>query len=179
MSKAHTEVEVVAPDPLWPARFSRTKDELAEVFPSASIEHVGSSSVPGLASKDTIDIAVGVASVDEALTATALDRLSGLGFEYVAASFASDPDHAFLHRIIDDHRTDHIHVMRIGSDAYESHLLFRDYLRAHTDERLAYERAKIRLARECQFDRDSYVDAKQEIVEAILVSARAWSKHTR
>ncbi|WP_170159958.1 GrpB family protein [Frondihabitans australicus] len=174
MSKAHTEVHLVPADPAWSSRFARTKEQLTPVFLGAEIEHVGSTSVPGLASKDTIDVAVGVRNVDDALTPAILDRLAGLGFDHVASSFADDPDHAFLQRIVNDHRTDHVHVMRVGSEAHTSHLLFRDYLQSHPDACADYEREKRRLAEAFEHDRDGYVVAKQQVVEAILVAANDW-----
>ncbi|WAP50451.1 GrpB family protein [Arthrobacter sp. ATA002] len=168
------DIALVAYDVSWPDRFLKTKDQLREVFPTESIDHIGSTSVPGLSSKDTIDVLVGVPDVGQALTSTILDRLTVLGFEYVPASFDDDDDHAFLHRIIGEHRSDHVHVMQLGSDALQGRLLFRDYLRATPTARAKYEWAKKDLAVRFAEHRDDYVKRKQPIVEALMEQARAW-----
>lgn len=62
MSRADTVVELVQYDSAWPQRFALARDELVKVVPRAEVEHIGSTSVPGLSSKDTIDIALGVAA---------------------------------------------------------------------------------------------------------------------
>ena len=95
MSGADSTVELVPYDPRWPERFAAAAEQLRRVFPSAQIEHIGSTSVVGLSSKDTVDIAVGVPGVAECLTGDVLAALAELGFSFVPASFADDPDHAF------------------------------------------------------------------------------------
>lgn len=176
MSRAHSNVELVPYDGSWPARFERTKEQLRTVFPTSLIEHVGSTSVPGLSSKDTIDVLVGVPDVKAALAPQTLGKLVVLGFEHVPSSFVHDADHSFLHRIIGDDRTDHVHLMRSGSDSLQGHLLFRDYLRATPEALIGYERAKQNLAARFHGRRDDYVKYKQPIVEALMASARAWQK---
>lgn len=176
MSQAHSNVELVPYDESWPARFRHTKEQLHTVFRSAVIEHVGSTSVPGLSSKDTIDALVGVPDVEKALDPQTLEELTVLGFEHVPSSFAHDADHSFLHRIIGDHRTDHVHLMRLDSDSLQGHLLFRDYLRASPEALLRYERAKQELAARFQGRRDDYVTHKQPVVEELLAGARAWQR---
>lgn len=177
-SRAHTTVELIPYDPGWPARFAATAAEIHAVLPDAVIEHVGSTSVPGLSSKDTIDVAVGVLDVEEAVDPEVLAVLVVAGFVHVPASFASDPDHAFLHRIIRDHRTDHVHIMRRGSATLEGQLLFRDYLRAVPEAARRYESVKLDLARQYADHRSAYVDQKQEVVDHLMVEARAWRRRT-
>jgi GrpB-like predicted nucleotidyltransferase (UPF0157 family) len=178
MNGAHTQVEVVPYDPDWVRRFHVTKDELRSLFPGAAIEHIGSTSVPGLSSKDTIDVAVGVCDVSQTLDAVTLLAMRRQGFEHVPASFAKDPDHAFFHRIVADRRTDHVHVVRSDSDAMTGYLLFRDFLRATPAAVRRYETAKRDLARRFAFRRDDYVTQKQPVVDALMVEARAWAHRT-
>ncbi|GGI00396.1 GrpB family protein [Arthrobacter liuii] len=179
MTRANAVVEIVPFETGWSDRFLRTRTLLSTVFHGASIEHIGSTSVHGLSSKDTIDVAVGVPDVAAALSPAAVGSLTRLGFEYVPASFAEDPDHAFLQRIIADHRTDHVHVMRLGSNTWIQRLRFRDYLRAHPDAAVRYERAKLELADRFHDDRDGYVQRKQPIVESLMVEARRWAEESR
>ncbi|GAA4425076.1 GrpB family protein [Georgenia halophila] len=176
---AFTRVEVVPFDPRWHERFVRTREELASVLTDARIEHIGSTSVPGLASKDTIDVAVGVDDVSSALAPATIAALAQLGFEHVPASFAHNDDHGFLHRIVDGHRPDHVHVMRRDSDTYAARILFRDYLRAHPGAAAAYEREKRELAGRFRGERDRYVTEKQGVVEAMMIDARRWAADRR
>ena len=173
-SRANTHVELVAYDPRWVNRFTAAAAQIRAVLPSAVIEHIGSTSVPGLSSKDTIDVLVGVLDVAAALTLEVVEEFAVSGFEHVASSFSEDPDHAFFHRIVDEHRTEHVHVMRIGSDTYDGHLLFRDFLRARSDAAWRYEAAKRDLAVRFAERRDDYVTQKQVVVERLMGQARAW-----
>ncbi|RCS66189.1 GrpB family protein [Brachybacterium sp. JB7] len=172
--RAHTVVEIVPYDDGWPSRFLASAAELSAVLPDAVIEHVGSTSVPGLSSKDTIDIAVGVRDVGTVLTGPVLAALGAAGFAYMPRSFADDPDHAFLHRIVDDHRTDHVHVVPSGSVTFTDYLLFRGFLRADPDAACRYGAAKLDLARRYADRRSVYVDEKQAVVDRLMDEARAW-----
>jgi GrpB-like predicted nucleotidyltransferase (UPF0157 family) len=167
-------VELVPPDPGWPARFRAVRDELRAVLDDADVEHIGSTSVPGLASKDTVDVAVAVDDVATALTPAVLAALAERGFVLVPGSFADDPDHAFLHRVVGGRRVAHVHVVRRDSDVLASFLLFRDFLRADPDAAARYARAKADLARRFAARRDRYVDEKEAVVAALLVEAAAW-----
>lgn len=170
MGRADTHVDLVPYDPRWVERFERTRAELEQVFPGAVIEHIGSTSVPGLASKDTIDVAVGVADVSTALSTSIIDALAALGFDYMSEAF-DDPDHAFVRRVVNDHRTDHVHVIRLDSETFRKHLVFRDYLRTNPDALRRYEEAKLDLAVRFHDDRDAYVVNKEPVVNALLTEA--------
>jgi GrpB-like predicted nucleotidyltransferase (UPF0157 family) len=175
VSEAHRTVAVVPHDPRWRDRFRETRAQLLGVLPTAVVEHVGSTSVPGLSSKDTIDVAVGVPDVAAALRPATLEALAARGFVHRPESFADSPDHAFLDRIVAGHRTDHVHVLRLGSERWTDRILFRDFLRADPGARRRYERAKRELAARYPDRRDRYVDLKQPVVEALMVEARAWA----
>lgn len=167
-------VELVPYDDDWSSRFAARAAELSSVLPSTVIEHVGSTSVPGLSSKDTVDIAVGAERVDDVLAPGVLAALEALGFEHVPGSFAEDPDHVFFHRIIEDHRTDHLHVVPRNSVVLDEYLLFRDFLRSTPDAKARYEAAKLALAQQHACDRSEYVDRKQAFVERLMEEARQW-----
>lgn len=167
-------VELVPYDEEWPSRFAASASELRTVLPDAVLEHVGSTSVPGLSSKDTIDIAAGVRRVADILVPRVLADLAMLGFEYAPASFADDPDHAFFHRIVDDHRTDHLHVVPRGSAVLDEYLLLRDFLRAVPGATARYETAKVALAQQYARNRSEYVDRKQDFVELLIAEAQRW-----
>ena len=166
-------VRVVPYDPSWPASFEAARDDLARVVPAAlSIEHVGSTSVPGLASKPTVDVLLVVDDV-----AVVLDRvaeLADIGFEHRPGSFSPERRHLFFRRMVGSERTHHLHVLPSDSPEPDDYRLFRDYLRANPDAATRYEAAKLDLAERFAQDRRSYVQAKEPIVEDLLVAARAW-----
>ncbi len=159
MGSTDAAVELVAYDPAWPSRFAAARAELLELLPAALVEHIGSTRVPGLSSKDTIDIALGRA-----------------GYEHVPESFADDPHHAFLFRADGERRTEHLHLMTAGRDPMDGHVLFRDFLRADPWTAARYEREKRRLAERFGDQRDEYVRLKQPVVEALMARARAWKQ---
>lgn len=160
----------------------------------AVIEHIGSTSVPGLAAKPIIDIMVGL--VDPA----AFDRageepwradqdrdieprghtshvrlvraLQALG--YIYRSEADIPGRLFFRRNAGNKRSHHAHVVMHGGDEWEKHLLFRDFLRAHPQWAQVYADAKRKLAVTHSDDRVAYTDAKTPLIAELTGKARVW-----
>lgn len=160
-------IVIVDYDPEWPAKFERHAAILSQALgPKALIiEHVGSTSVPGLAAKPIIDIDVIVAdSADEP------DYLGAL----VAAGYilrVREPDW-HEHRMFRTPELDvHIHVFSTGCVELTRHVMFRNWLRTHPEDRLHYESVKRRLAQEDWPDMNAYANAKSEVVEDILTRA--------
>ena len=167
-------VRVVPYDPSWPASFEAARSDLDAVVPEAlTIEHVGSTSVPGLASKPTVDVLLVVD--DLAVVLDRIAELAAIGFEYRPGAFAPERRHLFFRRIVGGERTHHLHVLASDSPEPDDYRLFRDYLRANPDAAARYEAAKLDLADRFAQDRASYVQAKEPIVEELLIAARAWS----
>jgi len=166
-------VRVVPHDPSWPASFEAARGDLAAVVPEAlAIEHVGSTSVPGLASKPTVDVLLVVD--DLAVVLGRLAELAAIGFEHRPDSFSPERRHLFFRRMVGGERTHHLHVLASSSPEPDDYRLFRDYLRANPDAAARYEAAKLALADRFARYRASYVQAKEPIVEELLVVARAW-----
>jgi len=158
-------IEVVDYDPAWPARYdaeaARLREALGDV--AVRIEHVGSTSVPGLAAKPVIDIQLSVASFEpEERFAAPLRRL---GYEQY-------PDPATPeHRIFTlpkggGPRQVNLHVCEVGSEWERRHPAFRDRLRGDPVARDEYAALKRRLALEHGNDVESYADAKGEFIRA-------------
>jgi GrpB-like predicted nucleotidyltransferase (UPF0157 family) len=163
-------VELVEYDPSWPARFAVERDLLAGALPDAlAVEHIGSTSVPGLCAKPTIDVLLVVAD-----PATVLDRLDALGYEYRPGSFAEDGTHLFLRKVAKQRRTHHLHVLTAGSPRIDEYLLFRDYLRADAAATARYAEVKRELAVRYAHDRGRYVAEKSGVVTELLERARRW-----
>ncbi len=157
--------ELVEPDPAWAAMFEEEADRIrAALGPVAvRVDHVGSTAVPGLAAKPTIDIQV---SVDAMVPrARFVEPLIALGYEFVVDP--TDTEHQYLRREIDGVRKHQIHVCAAGGEWEARHLRFRDHLRAHPEDAAAYEELKRRLVREHPNDVMTYVDGKTPFIRRI------------
>jgi GrpB-like predicted nucleotidyltransferase (UPF0157 family) len=143
-SKA-TVIEIVPYDGRWPVQFTaeaaRIRDAMGDV--ALRIEHVGSTSVTGLAAKPVIDIQVSVASLAQPNRLAAL--LAPVGYVHVPFG-AVDRVYPFFKRPAAWPGTHHIHLCVAGSGEERRHLAFRDYLRAHPDVAAQYVDLKRKLA---------------------------------
>lgn len=155
-------------DARWTDAFAEHRDRIRVALgagaESVRIEHIGSTSVPGLAAKPIIDVLV---TVDD-ITAEEdhVDRLLAAG--YVLR--VREPGHRLVRT---PERTVHVHVYEHGARAVEDYLLFRDRLRADAADRALYEDTKRELFRRQWDDMNDYADAKTEVIEAIRARARA------
>lgn len=161
-------VQIVDYDPEWPRLFEReaTRIQAALGDRALLIEHVGSTSVPGLAAKPRIDVLLVVAdSADESTYAPDLEAAG-----YVLR--IREPDW-HEHRVFKGPDTDiNLHVFSPGSPEIDRMLLFRDWLRSHASDRQLYERTKRVLARKDWKHMQNYADAKTSVVEEILARAQ-------
>lgn len=155
----------------WPELFERERQALAEAFgPCAlTIEHVGSTSVPGLAAKPVIDIAVGTDRYP--LPDEVIQRVVALGYEH-KGEFGIPRRHYFSRHSAP--YSVHVHANVITSDDYRNHVLFRDYLRAHAEAARQYQALKRDLAARLVDDFETYTDSKTDFVHSTLEKARAW-----
>lgn len=160
-------IELVDYDPAWPALFAREEARIRAALGVrvVRLEHTGSTSVPGLAAKPIIDMTLVVAdSSDEAAYVPDLEAAG-----YVLR--IREPEW-WEHRVLKGPDTDvHLHVFSAGCPEVERMVGFRDWLRAHDDDRGLYERTKRELAgREWRF-MQNYADAKTGVVEEIIARA--------
>jgi len=160
-------VVIVDYDPAWPARYEGLRALIAPALGdlAASIEHVGSTAVPGLAAKPTIDMVVRLRSAGD--LANAIRRLAQLGYAHegdfgVAGrqAFATPPGYA-----THDH---HLYLCLPDWPGYDDQIAFRDHLRGHEPAARAYARLKRSLARKFGADRSGYTGAKAAFVAAVL-----------
>lgn len=153
----------------WPAAFAREAARIRAALGESAllVEHVGSTSVPGLAAKPRIDICLAVASsADEPAYVPAL---TAAGYALVIR----EPEW-HQHRVFKGPDVDvNLHVYTVGCSEIERNVLFRDHLRRDAGDRELYLRIKRELAaRRWQFVQQ-YADAKSEVVEDILARAGA------
>jgi GrpB-like predicted nucleotidyltransferase (UPF0157 family) len=166
-------VEVVAHDARWAGMFHQERALLERAVPQArAIEHIGSTSVPGLAAKPTIDILLVVHDIADALNRR--DALAAIGYAYRPDSFVAADDHLFFRKIHGGHRTHHLHVFAASSAKLDEHRLFRDYLIANSAAARRYEQVKLALAARYANERSRYVAEKATTVVELLAEARTW-----
>jgi GrpB-like predicted nucleotidyltransferase (UPF0157 family) len=168
MHKSSPTVVVLEYDPEWPRRF---EDLSARIWPAVAgvadrIEHVGSTSVPGLAAKPIIDMTIVVRQ--RADVPPAIDRLATLGYRHRGNLDIEDRE-AFEHPAgLPRH---HLYVCLEGTIGIVNQLAVRDYLRADPDVARRYGELKQRLATQFPNDIESYVFGKTDFVLEVLRSA--------
>jgi len=162
------EIRIVNYDPAWPRKFETHQGVIVNAIGDAAlrIEHIGSTSAPGLAAKPIIDMLLAVKnSADEP---TYLPQLEAAG--YVLR--VREPDWN-EHRMMRTPEKDvHIHVYSAGCEEIERNLTFRDRLRTDVRDRSRYEATKLALARNDWPDMNAYANAKMEVIESIIEAAR-------
>ena len=158
------EVVIAEYDDAWPARFEAERARIGAALGSRAlrIEHVGSTSVPGLAAKPIVDILVAVADPDD--EPAFVPDLVRAG--YVLR--VREPGHRMLRTPELDV---HVHVWREGDEEIRRTLAFRDRLRSSASDRRAYEKLKRELATREWDDMNHYAVAKGSLIEAILARA--------
>ena len=169
-------VVIVEYQPQWPALYEEEKTRILNVIGHKviSIEHIGSTAVPGLGAKPIIDIMIGVNQLADA--EECIEPLITIGYEYRPPEKAGIPERRYFTKGHPQARTFHIHMVELTSDFWERHLLFRDFLRAHPDVADQYYRLKKKLATEYGNNREGYTDAKTSFIESVVTRAR---KETR
>jgi GrpB-like predicted nucleotidyltransferase (UPF0157 family) len=151
--------------PEWAERFEAERARIAAALGERAslIEHVGSTSVPGLDAKPIVDILVAVTDPTDPQVRVELERAG-----YVLR--VDEPDHRLFRT---PERDVHVHLWVAGTGEVTRHLEFRDRLRESEDDRRAYAELKHRLAAEREWeDINDYADAKGPLIAEILARGR-------
>lgn len=155
-------------DPAWPEQFEAMRTRILGALGERAlrIEHVGSTSIPGVCAKPVIDVVLEVAdSTDEAAY---VPPLEAAGFRL----HLREPNW-LEHRVLKgDAPLANLHVFSRGSPETARMVAFRDRCRADPDERRLYEETKRALAGQVWRHVQHYANAKSEVVEAIIARAR-------
>ena len=161
-------INLVAYDTTWPREFEAEAHRIERACAGLSIrlEHIGSTSIPGLSAKPVIDILAG--RPGNVPGARYVDAFRQIGYEHKGAY--GIPGRNYFRRGVP--RTHHVHLVSWSSDLWRDHLLFRDYLRRHPDIAREYETIKRELAALYLHDRERYTDAKGPFVRSIVRRAR-------
>jgi len=158
-------VEVVPYSSSWPEQFELIARELRRALAtlsSARVEHVGSTSVPGLAAKPVLDIDVIVDGVEMQATVAAMGSIG-----YVHRGDLGVADREAFHAPDQSPRRN-VYVCRAGTLSVRNHLAVRDVLRRRTDLRDEYAAVKLALAAEPDMDIDTYIAGKSAVLQKVL-----------
>ncbi len=154
-------------DPEWPSHFTLLANRIRDVLREKILllEHVGSTSVPGLSAKPIIDMVMAVAdSTDEPSYVSPLEEQ---GFVLKIR----EPDW-FQHRLLKAPEIKgNLHVFSVGCDEIGRMLAFRDWLRTNDADRMLYEKTKRELAARTWKYTQNYADAKSEVILEIMARA--------
>ena len=165
---------IVSPySPEWSDRFRDVRDELLLAFAplAIAIEHIGSTSVPGLAAKPVIDVLLGADSLTD--VESRIEALSGLGYAYVPKYERELPMRRYFVKSSAGALRIHLHAVERGSRLWQEHLAFRDALRADAGLRSEYQSLKLDLAERFAGDKSAYTDAKGPFIRAVLAVVAA------
>ena len=152
-------------DQTWPARFEALR---AQIWPhvhdvARGLEHVGSTSVPGLAAKPTIDLTIVAQSASHVVVN--IERLESLGYAH-RGDLGIPGREAFSQP--DDLPSHHLYVCPPDNLALENHLAVRNHLRANPAVAAEYGQLKKRLAEQFPNDMDRYIEGKSSFLTRIL-----------
>ena len=159
-------IVVVEYDKKWPDDFLKIKDQLKKVLiMPCQVQHVGSTSIPGMKAKPIIDIDVGLENWND--FEKVKSELASIGYEHEGdkgitgrEAFCRDRK---VHNEILDNIDHHLYVCSVDNEEYKRHISFRDYLRNHDEARDRYNHIKEEiLAKVGPENRAGYVQMKEE-----------------
>ncbi|MCB0025244.1 MAG: bifunctional GNAT family N-acetyltransferase/GrpB family protein [Caldilinea sp.] len=165
-------IEVVPYDPAWPARFEAEAAAIRAALGDTlvGIEHIGSTSVPGLAAKPIIDMIPLVRDVTE--LDDKIGAMAAIG--YTPRGEYGLPGRRYFRKGSAYARVVHAHAYQIDDPEAARHLAFRDYLRTHAEARAAYAELKIELAERHPTDIVAYMDGKDGLIKQLEAEALVW-----
>lgn len=154
----------------WPVVFDTVRDELSSALVpvAATIEHIGSTSVPGLAAKPVVDVLVGVRALAD--VESRIPALDAGGYGYVQKYERELPMRRYFVKASVSSLRVHVHAVEQGSRLWREHLAFRDALRADAELRARYQQLKLQLAAAHADDKSAYTAAKAPFIQSVLAS---------
>lgn len=172
-------------DSRWPEEFQAIRAGIAQALGPLAlrIDHIGSTSVPGLGAKDVIDIQITVAEITDEVR----QKMIAAGFQLMRhvsdhVPEGEDPTPALWQKIMFNEpigqRRANIHIRKLGNPNQRYPLMFRDYLRAHPKSAQTVELIKRELVRYHGDDMDAYYDIKDPVYDLIWDAAQDWAKYT-
>lgn len=177
-------IEIITYNPAWPLEFERIQSDLQAILGDLAlrIDHIGSTSVPGLGAKDIIDIQVTVVElspkVKELLIQSGYQFRADITHDHLPCGADAEPRswEKMYFMQPPGSRAVHVHVRRASAPNQVYPLLFRDYLRAHPASAATVERIKRALAEYHAEDKDAYYAIKDPVYDLIWEAAKAWAE---
>jgi len=153
----------------WALEYQQEERKIKEILTNKliAIEHIGSTSVPGLGAKPIIDFMVGVSDLNE--VEQFIEPLAKLGYEHVYHK--EFPNRRFFRKGQRRAGTHHLHIYNYGSKEWKNNILFRDYLKTHPDVLKQYNQLKKELAEKYRNDRVAYTNAKHPFIIDVIQKA--------
>ncbi|MED5017359.1 GrpB family protein [Paenibacillus chibensis] len=169
------QVNIAEYNPEWAAEYEQEKTKITQALQDIllGMEHIGSTSVPGLGAKPIIDMMAGIRDLEE-LKPFHIERLAEIGYEYV--EHAHFPERRFFRRGQWRAGTHHLHIYAFHGEHWNQQLLFRNYLLTHPDAVEEYLHLKKNMAELYPNDRAKYTEAKAPFIQSILQEASKMTK---
>src|SRR3989344_4219475 len=164
-------VSLVPHNNKWFWLFEAEKKRLQKILgkDAIAIEHIGSTSVPGLAAKPVIDISVGLADFKRGRAI--IKEMTKAGYAY-RPNWGRLDQHILFAKGNDKSRTHYLHFIKFKGITWKKDILFRDYLRSHPATAKQYGKLKYKLAKFYPNDRGSYTKAKTAFITTVLKRAK-------
>ncbi len=164
-------VKLVPHQASWAELFRQEAERLRAALgdPVVRIEHVGSTSIPGVDAKPILDIVVAVWDMSEVVAFEQAVR----PLDYLHQAENDQPGRLYFpKRLPDDRSTHHLNITELDTECWFTHVAFRDYLREHPEACEEYRTLKLGLARRHPSDRVAYQEGKGPFIEHVLTLAR-------
>lgn len=158
----------------WQKRFEEEKARIVSCLRGriATVEHVGSTAIPGVPAKPILDIAIGIPEIGDVWEY--VEAFERVGYEYRGDRGGSE-DHA-LAKGPEGSRTHYAHIVSLDGSKWKEYVQFRDYLRTHEEMRRKYAVLKSGLAERYASNRHLYTEGKQEFIGQVIEMARKESE---
>lgn len=165
-------IKVVPYNSNWKDEYIKELEKLKNIFKDEIIEihHIGSTSIPGIYAKPTIDIIIGVKDIDKIDSYN--EGMRKLGYEAKGENGIKDRRFFIKGRY---KRTHHVHIFQVGDPEIKKHLNFRDYMIAHPEDAKEYEDLKKGLAKKFRYNNEAYCNGKDSFIKYIDKKAKEWS----
>jgi GrpB-like predicted nucleotidyltransferase (UPF0157 family) len=165
-------VVIVDYDPRWSLTYEEERRRILAIAGCRilGVEHIGSTAVVGLGAKPIVDIMVGINGLSDANKL--LPLLRKIGYESVTRQQDDSGGYYCLDKVVHGEgkwlQNFHLHLMKFRSVTWQRHILFRDFLRDHSETAQRYDELKRRLAAEFGVDRENYTKAKTEFIASVI-----------
>ena len=170
-------IEVVPYNEMWPTFFEDEKKILIESLGTQivlRIEHFGSTSIPQLAAKPTIDILIEIPILTDELKVSIIAKMKIAGYDFIWRTDIEPPYMMFAkgYNLTGlKEQTFHIHMGQDGHPLWDR-IYFRDYLRQNPEIAKQYEKLKFELAKKLKYNREDYTNAKTDFIIKITKEAK-------